>query len=475
MKKIFTLLFAAMGLSAMADNTVTVKYDFENYKKVASDSQTDKFYTWFEKDSEGNELMIWGTGNNGYNLAKLFSGGAKEGDFPTEADENGRTGACVKLETKDTYTAFSPKTPIAAGNIFLGSFNLDISNPLASTKFGIVYDKKPVSFSFYYKYQAGATLKDMNRTEVAGKTDKGNAYAVLYDNNGGSFQADGSNVLTNENVVGVANAGELDNTGEWTQKVVTFEYSKDVDKEKLAAGGYNLALVFTSSIDGAAFQGAVGSTMYVDDVELVCESAEAGQESTVTYNDNLKITLKSEGSEPTVINKKDAQVIVTTQADGKYTFTLKNFVLDMGESNSMPVGTINIKDLEGTKTESGISLKTSKTAAEIVDGDDKNVGWMAASLMEMFKDEGGVPVSLDALMTSEKLYAELSIPLGFMNVDVVFGGEDTPTDINGVVSGGNTAVTSIYTIDGKQVSAPGKSGVYIIRKADGTSVKVIRK
>ena len=34
---------------------------------------------------------------------------------------------------------------------------------------------------------------------------------------------------------------------------------------------YNLSVVFTSSIEGAEFRGAIGSTLYVDEVKLICE------------------------------------------------------------------------------------------------------------------------------------------------------------------------------------------------------------
>jgi hypothetical protein len=38
--------------------------------------------------------------------------------------------------------------------------------------------------------------------------------------------------------------------------------------------GYNLALVFTSSIEGASFSGAVGSILHVDQVRIDCEEYE---------------------------------------------------------------------------------------------------------------------------------------------------------------------------------------------------------
>ncbi|MDE6152365.1 MAG: PCMD domain-containing protein [Prevotella sp.] len=447
MKKLFTLMTAALctlNVMAAGDGDI-VKYGFENYKK----EKNNKYYTWYELDVDGSEQGIWGTGNSGYAAAKIISGGAKEGDFPTEVEANGRTGACVKLETKDTYTIFSKKTPIAAGNMFFGSFSLNISNPLASTKFGIPYDKKPLSFSFYYKYQAGAKLQDIDRKEVTGKTDKGNAYAVLYDNVNGSFQADGSNILTNENIIGIANAGELDNADEWTYKNVTFDYTKEVDKDKLAAGGYNLAIVFTASIDGAAFQGAIGSVMYVDDVELVCES-DAAPVVAKEFTDNLQVTLDGTPLEP-----QQASIFVSDKGDGKYTLSLPNFVLGT-DADAIAVGTITIEDVEGTETDGVITLSATQTIT-IKDGDLEGVdGWLGPQL-------GEVPVTLNAEMTEDKLSAEIDIPFGAMSIKVVFGKENT--GVEEPVAKEFTDNLQV-TLDGTPLE-PQQASIFVSDKGDG--------
>ena len=45
--------------------------------------------------------------------------------------------------------------------------------------------------------------------------------------------------------------------------------NKTVDKDKLKAGKYNVAIVFSSSIEGDYFRGAVGSTLHIEEVELI--------------------------------------------------------------------------------------------------------------------------------------------------------------------------------------------------------------
>ena len=46
---------------------------------------------------------------------------------------------------------------------------------------------------------------------------------------------------------------------------------REIDPLKLSAGYYKLAIVFTASRGGALFSGAVGSTLKVDEVQLVHE------------------------------------------------------------------------------------------------------------------------------------------------------------------------------------------------------------
>ena len=67
---------------------------------------------------------------------------------------------------------------------------------------------------------------------------------------------------------------ELPETDQWTEFKVDFTYVKDFDLDILDQRGYNLAVVFSSSIDGAYFQGAVGSTLDIDQVRLICETVE---------------------------------------------------------------------------------------------------------------------------------------------------------------------------------------------------------
>ena len=44
-----------------------------------------------------------------------------------------------------------------------------------------------------------------------------------------------------------------------------------IDEARLAKGEYKIGIIFASSKDGATFEGAPGSTLLIDEVELIYE------------------------------------------------------------------------------------------------------------------------------------------------------------------------------------------------------------
>ena len=69
-------------------------------------------------------------------------------DYPTVRSENGYSGKCVKLETRDTGSFGSMvKMYIAAGNLFIGNF--DVTKALAGQEGAL----KATTFGFqFYKH-----------------------------------------------------------------------------------------------------------------------------------------------------------------------------------------------------------------------------------------------------------------------------------------------------------------------------------
>ena len=106
------------------------------------------------------------------------------------------------------------------------------------------------------------------------RIDEASIYSVLYrnvDEEGKPVVLDGGNVLTSKYIVSKAEVKSLPPTDEWTPFEMFFEDVSPIDQTLLKNRGYNLALVFSSSKEGASFCGAIGSTLYVDKVVISLE------------------------------------------------------------------------------------------------------------------------------------------------------------------------------------------------------------
>ena len=246
-----------------------VRYDFEKY---FLDPASSKFYVWSDYENGNN----WATGNPGFKIAK---GSAKPDQYPSTPLAEGYDGAAVKLETCDTGAfGVMVNMRIAAGNLFTGVFDSKSATkaPLKATHFGdgsynqINY--RPVTLAGYYQYTPGKVFKDKSGKVVEGRIDQGDISAVVFrnvDSEGKSFYLTGDNVLTSPQIVALARVPNVVKTeGGWQNFSVDFNYSGELDPAILANYGYSMAVVFTSSIEGAAFQGAVGSTLLIDKVSI---------------------------------------------------------------------------------------------------------------------------------------------------------------------------------------------------------------
>ena len=228
-------------------------------------------------DSNGTRHNIWASGNPGAAIIAQYD--SKPESFPTYSTDNGYEGkgVCMNTQTTGSLGQMMNK-PIAAGNLFLGKFNVNnvLFNPLKTTEFGIPMNQVPVRVTGYYKYQPGPEYTNAKKEVVPGRVDQANAYAVFYRNtdaNGKSVVLLGDDVLTSPLIVKIAQVESLPPTNEWTRFEMFFK-GGEVDDAILEAQGYSLTLVFSSSKEGDYFEGAVGSTLYIDEVEVSFENEE---------------------------------------------------------------------------------------------------------------------------------------------------------------------------------------------------------
>ena len=268
-----------VGFREVSQAVTNRNNSFENYEEVRYGSSEIFYHRFFELDKDGNKLSnIWASGNEGFCLSmisRVLSGqGATPEEFPTVSAPNGRTGRCVKLQTLSTGDmGKTTKRPIAAGNLCMGKFNItySVTNALLATEMGVPFNREPLMVTGYYKYKRGTDFTGADSKVIPGRQDEADIYAVLYrnkDDNGNAVMLNGGDVLTSPYIVRKARVASLPETDEWTPFDMFFEGDTPIDKVLLENLGYNLALVFSSSKSGATFEGAVGSTLYIDDVVL---------------------------------------------------------------------------------------------------------------------------------------------------------------------------------------------------------------
>ena len=99
--------------------TSEIDFDFEHYEL---DKDYHKFYVWHNVLPDGSLGDDWATGNYGFYVANSNSAA---NEYPTFVLENGYDGHGVQFVTRDTGPMGRRSgKPIAAGNLFLGKFNL---------------------------------------------------------------------------------------------------------------------------------------------------------------------------------------------------------------------------------------------------------------------------------------------------------------------------------------------------------------
>ena len=249
-------------------------YHFEELL-VAQNTPYHIFYEFEPSTSQGiSKVLQWSSGNPGYKLTGMSK---LPTDYPTVQVAGGYKDKCVKLETKDTGSfGAMVKMYIAAGNLFIGIFEVGnaLTDPRKATNFGFQFYKRPKMLKGYYKFKAGDVYSVEGKPQD-GVRDKCDIYAVMYEAENNSVMLNGDDVFTSDKLVSLARIKPEDvvESDQWINFEIPFEPVKGrvIDDTKLQNGKYKLGIVLSSSVDGAYFKGAVGSTLYVDEVELICE------------------------------------------------------------------------------------------------------------------------------------------------------------------------------------------------------------
>lgn len=258
---------------------INLRYNFEHVRQVSALSGKASYDVFYEIGNDGKESLTWASANAAFALTLQ---GTTPETFPTYQAIDSETGKCLALTTRSTGTfGQNMKKPLAAGSLFLGEFAMAnaLAKPLEATHFGTPFLSVPLSISGVYKYLPGEQYCKLDENgklvPVEDMTDQFNIYAVFFEVTDDRQWLDGTNVMAadNPNIIAVAEINNRDASAAWKEFNIPFKFreGKVVDPDKLKAGSYSITIVMSSSKEGDFFEGAVGSTLYVDNLVLNCE------------------------------------------------------------------------------------------------------------------------------------------------------------------------------------------------------------
>jgi hypothetical protein len=261
-------------------SSLNLSFDFEDWKN------TEGYYDMQVKTEEGFLVKLWDSGNPGIAFVN------KGKDFPTAPTTDSHTGTyAAKLETlKGNVSIGNIKIPIFSGSLFYGSFSLKegIAEPRKCLRLGRIHPEKagaPLTFTGYYKYKVGKPyiyLDDNNNEQSSNDIiDEFSIYSVLYKvPKGQAYKEflDGITIMDSEKIVARADwkpetANETDTPADkgFIKFTIPFKYKAGEEVLNYVAFDYKLVIMFASSKDGNEYKGGVGSTLIVDDVQVICD------------------------------------------------------------------------------------------------------------------------------------------------------------------------------------------------------------
>ena len=223
------------------------------------------------------ETAFWGTGNKGADMAKVI---LTESSTDIRPGSSGKLSA--RLESKDAKVLGIGK--FAAGNLFVGEFGeTDMGSMSGTVKMGRAFEfnAKPQSLNGWFKYTQAGSDKGRIFVCLVNMTN-GSTYHTV-DTNEDNINGDRINVTALDpmaefiyadidnpetlegHIIGYGDLVLETTVPDWTEFEIPIIY-----REKYAGEKPNVLIVTASaSWRGDYFDGAVGSTMYLDDIEFV--------------------------------------------------------------------------------------------------------------------------------------------------------------------------------------------------------------
>lgn len=215
--------------------------------------------------------MFWDSGN---------TGSATMDKSVTTNDSEIKHSGNYSAKLKSQFVGLGSIGAFAAGNIFIGKF-LATDGTDGILRFGRPFISRPSALKLYYKYISGSIDNSKHAEAPIGAKDKGHIYVAMGD---WPHQAYGSEtsipvlVKTKSKELFVSTSSNVIGYGEY---VITESTEGDGVIELIIPIKYrsnrkptDIVVVGTASKYGDYFTGSTGSTLWLDDMELIYEDVE---------------------------------------------------------------------------------------------------------------------------------------------------------------------------------------------------------
>jgi hypothetical protein len=256
--QIYTV-YAEDGTSA----TYTVFVSRESAQPQLENTGLDDWYTPAGKSYQepgAKPSTIWASGNAG--VVTISTANV----LPTDISATDKAAMLITRDLGSLGQLVGQR--MGAGSLFTGRFELDIANPLNSTKFGIAFSARPVSYTLQYTYQPGTPYRN-NRGTVMTKNDSCDIYLLLENRSQpdikriatGWFRSDES-VSNFREIIVPLQYGSLPANAPAYSKPANGLFGNASDPVT------HLTFVAASSASGALFEGGVNSTLVINNLRL---------------------------------------------------------------------------------------------------------------------------------------------------------------------------------------------------------------
>ncbi len=428
MKKLFTFIMCLSALAVSAQDKPQIpNSDFEDWSSVTKDNQAPTGWNSFET-ADG----IWAS-------AVTSAHQVVQSD---DVRPGSKGSSSAKISSRDVFFGIVAQGNLTTGRISAGAMNAkdksnynysDITSDNYSCKLGVL----PDSIVFWAKFVPG---KDSYEARMAAIVHDSYNYKTLCTDEFDAADTENAAHAVAKAVLNFKTEKDDDGNAKWVR------YSVPFSKEGCTATSPDYIIVnFASAATPGG--GSKKDVVYIDDMELVYVTE-------WDFSDNLTVSIDGMSTQP-----MPSTIHVEKQADGKYTLSLKNFILSTAETD-MPVGNVTVTDMEGVEQEDGSIAFKQQQDVMLEAGDDPNVSmWLGPMICS---EVGAIPVNIDAVM-GDKLTANIDIDLSQTSIgqkiQVTFG--NATTGIKPTATAEKTASDVMYNLSGQRVGKDYK-GIVVV-------------